>query len=81
MMLDMLAAIARKDYEDRRRRQAQGIAKAKAEGRYKGRPVDTALHEKIKLALDAGWSWSKIQVAYRCARGTISRVAAQLERG
>ena len=30
MMLDMLAAVARKDYEDRRRRQAQGIAKAKA---------------------------------------------------
>ena len=33
MMLDMLAAVARKDYEDRRRRQAQGQAKAKAEGR------------------------------------------------
>lgn len=43
MMLDMLAAIARKDYTDRRRRQAQGIAKAKAEGRYKGRPIDAAL--------------------------------------
>jgi DNA invertase Pin-like site-specific DNA recombinase len=25
MLLDMLAAIARKDYEDRRRRQSQGI--------------------------------------------------------
>ena len=35
MMLDMLAAVARKDYDDRRRRQAQGQAKAKAEGRYK----------------------------------------------
>ena len=32
MLLDMLAAVARKDY-DRRRRQAQGQAKAKAEGR------------------------------------------------
>jgi DNA invertase Pin-like site-specific DNA recombinase len=30
MLLDMLAAIARKDYDDRRRRQAEGIAKAKA---------------------------------------------------
>ncbi len=38
MMLDMLAAVARKDYEDRRRRQAEGIAKAKASGKYKGRP-------------------------------------------
>ncbi|MBP2442834.1 DNA invertase Pin-like site-specific DNA recombinase [Rhizobium leguminosarum] len=41
MMLDMLAAIARKDYEDRRRRQVQGIEKAKTTGRYKGRPEDT----------------------------------------
>jgi DNA invertase Pin-like site-specific DNA recombinase len=40
MLLDMLAAVARKDYDDRRRRQAQGQAKAKAEGRYKGRPED-----------------------------------------
>jgi hypothetical protein len=30
MLLDMLAAVARKDYDDRRRRQAQGQAKAKA---------------------------------------------------
>ncbi len=28
MLLDMLAAVARKDYEDRRRRQFQGIEKA-----------------------------------------------------
>ena len=33
MLLDMLAAVARKDYQDRRRRQAQGIAKAVKEGR------------------------------------------------
>jgi DNA invertase Pin-like site-specific DNA recombinase len=32
MMLDVLAAIARKDYGDRRRRQKQGIEKLKAAG-------------------------------------------------
>ena len=37
MMLDMLAAVARKDYEDRRRRQNQGIKKARSEGKYQGR--------------------------------------------
>ncbi|MCQ9091070.1 recombinase family protein [Vibrio alginolyticus] len=47
MMMDMLAAIARKDYQDRRRRQAEGIEKAKIEGKYKGRQPDLALHEKI----------------------------------
>ncbi len=47
MMMDMLAAIARKDYQDRRRRQAEGIKKAKAEGKYRGRQADLDLHEKI----------------------------------
>ncbi|AUJ98460.1 LacI family DNA-binding transcriptional regulator [Escherichia coli] len=48
MMLDMLAAIARKDYEDRRRRQAEGICKAKAEGKYRGRVADAQKHELIR---------------------------------
>lgn len=47
MMLDMLAAIARKDYEDRRRRQKEGIVKAKAAGKYRGRRADEQLHKKI----------------------------------
>ncbi len=46
MMMDMLAAIARKDYQDRRRRQAEGIKKAKEEGKYRGRQADSDLHEK-----------------------------------
>ena len=36
MMLDMLAAVARKDYEDRRRRQREGRAKAKMDANIKG---------------------------------------------
>ena len=40
MLLDMLAAVARKDYDDRRRRQREGIAKAKTEGKYTGRKPD-----------------------------------------
>ncbi|CNI94435.1 recombinase family protein [Yersinia intermedia] len=47
MMLDMLAAIARKDYEDRRRRQEEGITKAIAAGEFKGRQADRELHERI----------------------------------
>lgn len=47
MMMDMLAAIARKDYQDRRRRQAEGIKKAKEEGKYRGRRPNLELHEKI----------------------------------
>ncbi len=53
MLVDMMAAIARKDYEQRRERQAQGIKKAKEEGRYKGRPVDADLHKRVRELLAA----------------------------
>lgn len=48
MMLDMLAAIARKDYEDRRRRQKEGVEKARLEGKYAGRQANKAKHELIR---------------------------------
>jgi DNA invertase Pin-like site-specific DNA recombinase len=54
MLVDMMAAIARKDYEQRRERQAQGIAKAKEKGAYKGRPVDADLHKRVRELLAAG---------------------------
>ena len=75
MMLDVLAAVARKDYEDRRRRQAQGQAKAKAEGRYKGRPEDVKRNDGIAAMLRASASWSKIQAATGCSRATIAKIA------
>ena len=75
MLLDMLAAVARKDYEDRRRRQAQGIEKAKREGLYRGRREDTARNEGIAGMLKAGMSWSSIQAATGCSRATIAKVS------
>jgi len=75
MLLDMLAAVARKDYDDRRRRQGQGIGKAKAEGRYKGRPEDTERNAGIGAMLAAGQSWNTIQAATGCSRSTIAKLA------
>jgi DNA invertase Pin-like site-specific DNA recombinase len=75
MMLDMLAAVARKDYEDRRRRQAQGQAKAKAEGRYKGRPENVARNVAMAGMLQSGMSWSQIQDAAGCSRATLVKIA------
>ncbi|WP_316212858.1 recombinase family protein, partial [Bradyrhizobium sp. SZCCHNR3056] len=60
MLLDMLAAVARKDYDDRRRRQAQGQAKAKAEGRYKGRPEDVDRNAAIGRMLALKQSWGQM---------------------
>lgn len=75
MMLDVLAAVARKDYEDRRRRQAQGQAKAKAEGRYRGRNENTARNDGIAAMLKGGASWTKIQAATGCSRATVAKIA------
>jgi DNA invertase Pin-like site-specific DNA recombinase len=75
MLLDMLAAVARKDYDDRRRRQAQGQAKAKAEGRYKGRGEDVERNAGIGRMLAAGASWSDIQAATGCSRATVAKIA------
>ena len=79
MLLDMLAAVARKDYDDRRRRQAQGQAKAKAEGRYKGRNEDTERNDGIARLLAAGQSWSAIQKATGCSRATIAKIAKRTD--
>jgi DNA invertase Pin-like site-specific DNA recombinase len=77
MMLDMLAAIARKDYEDRRRRTAQGIVKAKAEGKYKGRPEDVERNASILAMLKLGGSWSEVCKATGASRSTLARIVKQ----
>lgn len=74
MMLDMLAAVARKDYEDRRRRQSEGIAQAKASGKYKGRATNPKLHETIAALLSAGKSYTDIVNLLGCSRSTISKI-------
>ncbi len=72
MLMDMLAAIARRDYEQRRERQRQGITKAKAEGKYRGRQVDQGRYEAINRLLASGNSWSVVQRTVGCSRSTIS---------
>ncbi|AUW07465.1 recombinase family protein [Vibrio campbellii] len=73
-MVDLAAAMARDDYETRRKRQAQGIEKAKALGKYQGRKPDLKLRENIQLLLTEGKSWSQIQKLLGCSRSTIATV-------
>lgn len=74
MLLDMLAAIARKDYTDRRKRQAQGIAKAKAAGTYKGRRPDPKKAEQVRALFSAGKNKSEIFRITGIARTTINKI-------
>ena len=74
MMLDMLAAMARKDYQDRRRRQAQGISKAQKEGVKFGRPRDHDRDVTVKEMLDRGDSPTEIAKCLGIGRATVYRV-------
>ena len=63
MMLDMLAAVARKDYADRRRRQMQGSAREQ-QAQYQDRCL-----------LRSGASSSAVQEATGCSRATVAKIA------
>lgn len=73
MLLDMLAVVARKDYVNRRRMQAQGIEKAKTAGLYRGRRVNEERHATIRQLLSHGLSWSEVVKATGASRSTILR--------
>ena len=74
MLVEMMAAIARKDYEQRRERQAQGIAKAKADGAYKGRPTDDGLHKRVRELLAAGLGIRAAARHAQCSTTTVMRI-------
>lgn len=78
MMLDMMAAIARKDYEQRRIRQAQGIEKAKAEGKYQGRPVNVSLHQRVRELLSAGMGIRTTARHAMCSTTTVLKIRSQM---
>ncbi len=79
MMLDVLAAVARKDYDDRRRRQAQGIEKAKAAGIFRGRQENKARNAGIAAMLRAGAGWQQVQDATGCSRWTVAKIRKRID--
>ena len=74
MMLDVLAAVARKDYEDRRRRQSEGTARAAAAGLYKGRPENRQRNSAIATMLRNGRTWREILDATGCSRTLLAKI-------
>lgn len=47
MLIELMAAVSHKDLLTRAERQKQGIKRAKALGKYKGRQADTEKHQKV----------------------------------
>lgn len=79
MMLDVLAAVARKDYDDRRRRQAEGVARARTAGLYRGRAENTARNAAIARSLENGQSWREIMIATGCSRTLLAKISRRLK--
>ncbi|ECB6713957.1 serine recombinase [Salmonella enterica subsp. enterica serovar Hvittingfoss] len=75
MMLDMLAAIARKDYSDRRRRQQEGITKAKQQGVYRGRSPNLQKHELILALREQGKSIRETARLAGVSERTVTRIS------
>lgn len=79
MMIDLLATMARQDYETRRARQAQGIAKAKEAGVYVGKPKDEEAREMVRELLEKGVKPASIIKASGISRATFYRIKKELE--
>ncbi len=79
LMLDLLATVARKDYQDRRRRQKEGITKSLSSGLCKGRKDDTELSKKIEMLLHDGKPYSVIIHLLGCSRDKIARASKRLK--
>ncbi|MDY1353363.1 recombinase family protein [Pseudomonas aeruginosa] len=77
LMVEMMAAIARKDYEQRRTRQAQGIRKAKEAGAYRGRGVDQKLHNRVRELLSAGLGIRATARLAQCSPTTVIKIRNQ----
>src|SRR3546814_2222891 len=76
MLLKIALQMAHDDYTDRRERQRQGIAFAKAAGRSGGRKGDRATQARIVVLRAAGKSIAKTAELADCDRSTVKRVWA-----
>ena len=74
MFLRMALSIAHEDWKTRRERANQGIARAKKEGRMKGRPANEELHKGIIQLTLNGVSITGIASALKCSTSTVSKV-------
>ncbi|MBS0999768.1 recombinase family protein [Acetobacter persici] len=77
MLLRLALQMARDDYEDRRERQQQGIALAKATGKYEGRKPNRALHTRVIALRDCGNSIAETARLAGCSISQVKRIWAQ----
>ncbi|MCB1956618.1 MAG: recombinase family protein [Rhodocyclaceae bacterium] len=76
MLLKLALQMAREDYELRRERQAQGIERAKGEGKYRGRRPRPDVHRRVIELRSSGMSIAKTAAIVGCSVSHVKRVWA-----
>ena len=76
MLLKLALQMARDDYETRRDRQQQGIALAKAAGKYAGRKPDLVMQQRIVALRKAGYSIRATADMAGCSQSQVKRIWA-----
>ncbi|ENL4770669.1 recombinase family protein [Vibrio parahaemolyticus] len=79
LMLNMLGAVAQFELAMIQERRQEGIEKAKAAGKYKGRPVNDAKHQRIAALRSKGMSLRKIATEVGVSLSTVQRALASTE--
>ena len=75
LMLSILGAVAQFENDIRRERQMEGIAKAKTEGRYKGRPTSID-PDQVKVLKERGLGATQIAREMKIGRASVYRALA-----
>lgn len=75
LMLSILGAVAAFENDIRRERQLEGIEKAKAEGRYRGRPASIDA-ERVKALKETGMGAAQIAKTMQIGRASVYRALA-----
>ena len=82
LILNVMSSVSQFEREMMLERQREGIAKAKAEGKYKGRkPTARAKTDMVKLALENGVSKPQICKDLAISRTSLYRIIAKLKEG
>ncbi|WP_140269500.1 recombinase family protein, partial [Vibrio parahaemolyticus] len=77
LMLNMLGAVAQFELAMIQERRQEGIEKAKAAGKYKGRPTNTTNHQRIAELRSQGFSLRKIASEIGVSLSTVQRALAK----
>lgn len=78
LILTMMGAVAEFERNMIRQRQAEGIECAKARGAFKGRAVNTELHNNIKHYLTRGMKAAEVAKLCECSLPTVYKIKKEI---